>query len=375
MRLTATALALMAGVTFGSVAQAEIVIGVIAPVTGGVAAYGIQVKEGVESAVDVINKAGGVLGQQLVVRLEDDAGEARQAVSAANNLLGAGVHFVIGPVTSGNAMPVSDLLAENGVLMITPTATTPALTQRGLETIFRTCGRDDQQALVLAEHVLRNLPEAKVAVIHDKAPYGKGLADAFKEAVNKGGVTEVLYETVTPGEKDFSVLVGRLKAAGADTIYFGGYHPEAGLLARQLKDQGVEARILGGEGLSTNEYWAIATEAGEGTLFTSALDTTDNPIAKEAVDDLTAKGFAVEPFTINAYAAVQVLKAGIEAAADAEDAAAVAEALKGGLEIPTVLGALSYDENGDLKSPAFVVYEWVEGASVPASAAVVEPAE
>lgn len=374
MRLKSTALALMASVAFGSAAHAEIVIGVIAPVTGAVAAYGIQVKEGVESAVDVINKSGGVLGQQLVVRLEDDAGEARQAVSAANNLIGQDVRFVVGPVTSGNAMPVSDLLNENGVLMITPTATTPELTTRGLDLIFRTCGRDDQQALVTADYVLANLKDAKIAVVHDKAPYGKGLADAFKARINEGGIEEVLYETVTPGEKDFSVLVGRLKAAGAQAVYFGGYHPEAGLLARQLKDQKVEAVILGGEGLSTNEYWAITTDAGQGTLFTSAIDTTKNPVAAAAVEDLNAKGFAVEPFTINAFAAVQVLAAAIEKAGTADDAEAVAAALKEGLAVETALGTLSYDENGDLASPSFALYEWSNGEFSAVEPAV-EPAE
>ncbi len=374
-KLTAS-MVLMAGVAFGSVARAEIVIGVIAPVTGSVAAYGIQVKDGVQSAVDVINKAGGVLGEQLVVKLVDDAAEPRQSVSAANQLVADGVQFVIGPVTSGAAMPASDVLAENGVLMITPTATTPDLTLRGLDTVFRTCGRDDQQATVAADYALANLEGKTFAVVHDKAPYGKGLADAFKARLNEKGVTEAVYESVTPGEKDFSVLVGRLKSAGVNVIYFGGYHPEAGLLARQLKDQGVEAIIIGGEGLSTNEYWAIAEAAGEGTLFTNAIDTTNNPIAAEAVADLTAKSIAVEPFTINAYAAVQVLKAGIEKVGSAEDALAVAKALKDGLEVDTVLGPISYDANGDLATPSFTVYEWAEGQFVPAAVTVEEaPAE
>ncbi len=136
---------------------AEIVIGLIAPLTGPVAAYGDQVKNGAQVAVDQINKNGGILGEQVVLKLADDAGEPKQGVSAANQIVGEGIRFVVGPVTSGVAMPASDVLAENGVLMVTPTATTPDLTKRGLATVLRTCGRDDQQAEVAAAYVLKQV--------------------------------------------------------------------------------------------------------------------------------------------------------------------------------------------------------------------------
>jgi branched-chain amino acid transport system substrate-binding protein len=361
-----TSVTIAASLSFASAAWADITIGLIAPLTGPLAAYGDQVKNGAEAAVDAINKNGGVKGEKLVIKLADDAGDPKQGVSAANGLVADSVHFVVGPVTSGVAIPASDVLAENGVLMVTPTATSPDLTTRGLTNVLRTCGRDDQQAKVSAQYVLDHMKDKKVAIVHDKGTYGKGLADAFKAVLNSNGVNEVLYEGLTVGEKDFSALVGRLKNDGAEVVYFGGYHPEGGLLARQLADAGVKAQIIGGEGLSNTEYWAIANDAAAGTLFTNALDATKNPDSAEAVEVLKEKGIPPEAFTLNAYAAVQVLKAGIEKSGKSDDAAAVAAALKDGQSVQTVIGKLTYAQNGDLSSPSFTLYKWEKGQIVPA---------
>ena len=363
---TFAGMTLAASIAFAPAAYADIVIGLVAPLTGPVAAYGDQVKNGAEAAVDTINKNGGILGEKIVLKLADDAGDPKQGVSAANNLVGDGVLYAVGPVTSGVAMAVSDVFAENGVLMVTPTATAPDLTNRGLTNVLRTCGRDDQQAEVAAKYVLEHMKDKKVAVLHDKGTYGKGLADAFKKVLNDGGVTEVMYEGLTAGEKDYSAIVGRLKQEGAEVIYFGGYHPEGGLLARQLADGGVKAQIIGGEGLSNTEYWAIGNEAAAGTLFTNASDALKSADSAEAVEVLKEKGIPAEAFTLNAYAAVQVLKAGIEKAGSADDATAVATALKDGGEIPTAIGKLTYGENGDLTSPSFSLFKWEEGKIVAA---------
>ncbi len=365
-------LKLLVGVAFAAslaltpAAWADITIGLVAPLTGPVAAYGDQVKNGAEAAVDQINKNGGILGEKVVIKLADDAGDPKQGVSAANQLVGDGIHYVVGPVTSGVAMAASDVFAENGVLMVTPTATAPDLTNRGLSNVLRTCGRDDQQAEVAAKYVLDHLKDKKIAIIHDKGTYGMGLANSFKAAINAGGITEVMYEGLTAGEKDYTALVGRLKKDGAEVIYFGGYHPEGGLLARQLVDAGVKAQIIGGEGLSNTEYWAIGNQAAAGTLFTNATDALKNPDSAEAVAVLKDKGIPPEAFTLNAYAAVQVIKAGIEKAGKADDTAAVATALKDGQPIQTAIGKLTYGENGDLSSPSFSLFKWEDGKIVAA---------
>ncbi|MCD2176860.1 branched-chain amino acid ABC transporter substrate-binding protein [Rhizobium sp. C1] len=361
--LTAT---LVATLTFAPLAHADITIGLIAPLTGPVAAYGEQVKNGAQVAVDEINKKGGILGEKVVLKFADDGGEPKQGVSAANQLVGEGVHFVVGPVTSGVAIPVSDVLADNGIVMVTPTATAPDLTKRGLSNVFRTCGRDDQQAEVAAQYVLTHFKDKRIAIVNDKGAYGKGLADAFKATLNKAGVKEVLDEAITPGDKDFSALTTRIKADKIDLIYFGGYHPEGGLLVRQLHDLSINAQLIGGDGLSNTEFWAIGTKSAAGTLFTNASDATKSPDAKAAMDALAAKNIPAEAFTLNAYAAVEVLKAGIEKAGKADDAEAVSKALHSGMSIPTAIGKLTYGETGDLTSKSFSLYKWEDGKIVAA---------
>ena len=361
-----TGLALAASVAFAPAAHAEIVIGLVAPLTGPVAAYGDQVKNGAQTAVEVINKNGGILGEKVVLKLADDAGEPKQGVSAANQLVADGIKFVVGPVTSGVAIPASDVFAENGVVMVTPTATAPDLTNRGFTNIFRTCGRDDQQAEVAAKFVLAQLKDRQIAIIHDKGAYGKGLADAFKKTLNAGGVTEVMYDALTPGEKDLSALTARLKSEGVDVVYFGGYHPEAGLLVRQLHDIGAKATVIAGDGLSNSEFANIGGTAADGTIFTNAADATKSADSKAAAEALKAANIPAEAFTLNAYAAVEVLKAGIEKAGSAEDSEAVATALKSGEPIPTAIGKLTYGETGDLTSQAFSLYKWQGGKIVSA---------
>ncbi|MFT4183906.1 MAG: branched-chain amino acid ABC transporter substrate-binding protein [Rhizobium sp.] len=363
---TLTAATFVASLAFAPLAHADITIGLIAPLTGPVAAYGDQVKNGAQTAVDEINKSGGILGQKVVLKLGDDAGDPKQGVSVANGFVGDSIRFVVGPVTSGVAIPVSDALAENGILMVTPTATAPDLTKRGLTNILRTCGRDDQQATVAANYVLKNFKDKKIAILNDKGAYGKGLADAFKATLNAGGVTEAINDSLTPNEKDYSALTTKLKAAGIDLIYFGGYHPEAGLLARQLKDISVKAQIIGGDGLSNTEYWAIGHEAAAGTIFTNASDALKNPDSQTAVAALKAHNIPAEAFTLNAYAAVQVLKAGIEKAGSADDAEAVSAALKKGDAVDTAIGKVTYGETGDLTSQSFSLYKWEDGKIVAA---------
>lgn len=356
--------ALAALIAAAPAARADIMLGLVAPLTGPLAAVGAQVKNGAETAIEEINKKGGINGEQVSLKVADDAGEPKQGVSAANQLVGEGVMFVVGPVTSGVAVPASDVFAENGALMVTPTATAPDLTARGLTTVLRTCGRDDQQAEVAAAYVLANFKNKKVAILNDKGQYGKGLADAFKATLNTAGIQEVFNDALTPGEKDFSALTTRLKAEGVEVIYFGGYYPEAGLLSRQLKDIGVAATLIGGDGLSSTEFATIGGEAANGVIFTNAADALKNEDSKAAAAALAAKNIPAEAFTLNAYAAVEVLAAGIAKAGSTDDAEAVAAALKDGSEIPTAIGKLTYGETGDLTSQSFSLYKWDGGKTV-----------
>ena len=295
-------------------AQAQVKLAVAGPVTGANAAFGAQLTQGVQQAAEDINKAGGILGQKIEVEIGDDVSDPKQGVSVANKFVGDGVKFVVGHFNSGVTMPASDVYAENGVLFITPSATNPKITDRKLWDAFRTCGRDDQQGMVWAELARDKLKGKKIAVIHDKTTYGKGLADAALENMHKFGVKEVLYEGVNTGEKDYSAIVSKIKDSGADYLMWGGLHTEGGLILRQMRDQGMNTIMISGDGITDSEFAAIGGPGVEGTLMTFGPEPRNNPNAKEAVDSFKAKGFDPQGYTLYSYAAVQIMKQAAEKA-------------------------------------------------------------
>ena len=339
-------------------ASAQIKLGVGGPMTGPSAAFGAQLKNGVEQAAEDLNAAGGILGQKLQVFVGDDASRPEQGVSAANKFVGDGVKFVVGHFNSGVSIPTSaEVYSENGVLQVTPASTNPAFTERGLWNVFRTCGRDDQQGAVAAKYIVDKLKDKRVAVLHDKTPYGKGLADETKKAMNASGVREVLYEGINPGERDYSAVVTKLKQQRVDVLFWGGLHPEAGVLLRQMREQGLNTVLIGGDGIATAELGAIAGDAVEGTLMTFGPDPTKRPDAAEVLKRFAAKNINPESYTLYSYAAVQVIKQAAEKA-NALEPKKVAEVMHSGMTFDTVLGKLSFNKKGDRNDADYVMYVW-----------------
>jgi branched-chain amino acid transport system substrate-binding protein len=341
-------------------AQAQVKLAVAGPVTGANAAFGAQLTQGVQQAVEDINKAGGILGQKIQVEVGDDVSDPKQGVSVANKFVGDGVKFVVGHFNSGVTMPASDVYAENDILFITPSATNPKITDRKLWDAFRTCGRDDQQGMVWAELARDKLKGKKIAVIHDKTTYGKGLADAALDNMHKFGVKEVLYEGVNTGEKDYSAIVSKIKDAGADYLMWGGLHTEGGLILRQMRDQGMNTVMISGDGITDSEFAAIGGPGVEGTLMTFGPEPRNNPNAKAAVDSFKAKGFDPQGYTLYSYAAVQILKQAAEKA-NSLDPKKVAEVMHSGMPFHTVIGDISYDKKGDRTTVDYVWYVWKKG--------------
>ena len=187
------------------------------PMTGQYAAFGGQMRAGAEQAVADINAKGGVLGRQLVLEVGDDACDPRQAVSVANQLASRGVRFVAGHFCSGSSIPASKVYADEGILQISPASTNPKFTDEGSWNTFRVCGRDDQQGQVAGKYIAEHFKGDKIAVLNDNSAYGKGLADETTKALKAAGVTPALEAAYTPGERDYSALVSRLKAAGIQT--------------------------------------------------------------------------------------------------------------------------------------------------------------
>src|SRR6201996_7461525 len=294
-------------------AQAQVKLAVAGPVTGANAAFGAQLTQGVQQAAEDINKAGGLNGQKSTVEQGDDVSDPKQGVPVANKFVGDGVKLVVGHFNSGVTMPASDVYAENGVLFITPSATNPKITDRKLWDAFRTCGRDDQQGMVWAELARDKLRGKKIAIIHDKTTYGKGLADAALENMHKFGVKEVLYEGVNTGEKDYSAIVSKLKASGADYLMWGGLHTAGGLIVRQMRDQGLKTVMISGDGITDDEFAQIGGPGVEGTLMSFGPDPRNNPNAKGVVAEFKAKGYDPQGYTLYSYAAMQIMKTAAEA--------------------------------------------------------------
>ena len=353
--------ALAFAMTLSGAANAQLKFGVAGPITGPNAAFGKQLADGVEQAAADINAKGGINGQKLTVSRGDDVSDPKQGVSVANKFVGDGIKFVIGHFNSGVSIPASDVYAENGILSITPASTNPKLTERGLWNTFRTCGRDDQQGAVAAEYIVTKLKGKKIAVVHDKTTYGKGLADETQKAMNAKGVKEVVYEGINTGEKDFSALISKLKAAGAEVVYWGGLHTEGGLIVRQMRDQGLNAVLMSGDGITSAEFATIGGPGVEGTLMTFPPDPRNRPEAQAVVKAFKDKKIDPESYTLYSYAAVEAIKAGIEGAKSA-DPKKVAEYLRSGVKVKTVIGELSFDKKGDITRPDYVMYTWKKGA-------------
>jgi branched-chain amino acid transport system substrate-binding protein len=351
-------------VTYGaSSAMADITIATAGPITGDLAEFGAQMKSGAERAVADINAKGGVLGEQLKLEIGDDQCDPKQAVAVANDLVSKGVVFVAGHFCSGSSIPASAVYAEEGILQITPASTNPAFTEDPAKanwgTVFRTCGRDDQQGQFAGPWIAERYKGKNVAIVDDKSAYGKGLADLTKAAMNAAGLKEVVHESITAGEQDYTALVSKLKAAKVDVIYFGGYHPEAALIVKQSREQGLSAPLLSGDSLNTQEFATLAGPAGDGTMFTNAAEARNLPSAKAVVEEFRKGGFEPEGYTLATYAAIQSWAAAVEKAGKT-DAVDVAAALRSG-PVDTVIGSLSWDDKGDLTSSTYVWYEFQGG--------------
>jgi branched-chain amino acid transport system substrate-binding protein len=344
-----------------STALADITIATVGPITGSLAALGEQYKRGAELAVADINAAGGINGEKLVLEIGDDACDPKQAVAVANQMASKGVKFVAGHLCSGSSIPASKVYEEEGILQISPASTNPTFTDEGGWNVARVCGRDDAQGAVAAAFIAKNYAGKKVAVIDDKSAYGKGLADVTRKELAAAGFTVTLSESFTAGEKDYTALVSKMKDAGVEAVYIGGYHPEEGVIARQMAEQGLKAQIISGDSMNNVEFWTIAGTAGEGLLFTFAPEPRNNPAAKAVVEKFKAAGYDPEGYTLYTYAAIQEYAAAATAT-KGFDNKAIAAWLRAGNPVDTVLGTIVMDAKGDIKDAKYVWYKFHDGS-------------
>lgn len=332
-------------------------IGVAGPYTGANATFGEQVFAGVSAYVNEVNAAGGIDGKQIELVKGDDACEPKQAVAVANRFVDQDkVQAVIGHFCSSSTIPASEIYNDAGILEMAPASTNPTVTERGLETVFRGCGRDDQQAVVAGGFILDALKRDKIALIHDKDTYGQGLVDAVKKTIQARGVEPVLYEGLTRGERDFNALVTKIKSSGANAVYFGGLIPEGGPLIRQIREQGLDVIFISGDSFAQKEL--IAAAGGPANLkdvyYSATPDPLADPSTKGVQDALKAAGIAPANYTLYGYANAQAVVGALKAGADIETQT-------GWLRSNTVdsaIGKITWDEKGDIKDFQFVFYDF-----------------
>lgn len=345
-----------------TVAQAEIKIALAGPVTGPVAQYGDMQFIGAKMAIEQINKAGGVNGEQLVGVVYDDACDPKQATAVANKIVNDGIQLVVGHLCSSSTEPASDIYEDEGILMITAASTNASITEKGYQLVFRTIGLDSLQGPFAAGHVINGVKPQRVAVIHDKQQYGEGLATSVKTELDKAGVNVVMFEGVTSGDKDFSALIGKMKKEKVDFVYYGGYHPELGLILRQSSEKGFNAQFMGPEGVGNPDITAIAGAASEGLLVTLPDSFEKDPKNAALVAAFEAnKEDPSGAFVFPAYSAVQIMADSIKAVGSVDTMKMADHMRSNSFATPT--GDLAFDAKGDLKQFSFVVYNWHKDGS------------
>lgn len=347
------------GCLLPAMVSAEIIIGVAGPLSGNVALNGEQQDIGAQRAISDLNDNGGVLGKSLEVISVDDACDVDQAVAAAKRLVAAKVSVVIGHLCSRTSIAASEIYNAAGILMISPASTNPTVTERGLPFVFRTIGRDDDQAAVAAKFIMSDFADAEIALLHDGNTYGKGLVEGVKKELNAAGKTEVVFEEFQGEQASYAELIASVISAGAKVVYMvsNGVN-DAALITRQLEEANPDAILISADSMAGDGFSLIAGDAAEGTYFTFGPDARLDPVAADVVASFRdEEAYEPEGYTLYSYAAVQAWAQAVEAAGAAESVK-VAEKLRSST-FNSVIGSIGFNEKGDVTGvDNFVMYIW-----------------
>ncbi|MDB5806383.1 MAG: branched chain amino acid transporter substrate-binding protein [Betaproteobacteria bacterium] len=334
-------------------------IGVASPLTGSQAHIGQDIKEGVQLGVDDLNAQNPEVGGRKVkfeLVAEDDEADPAKAATVAQKLVDAKVVAVVGHFNSGASIPASKVYADAGIPQISPSSTNPKYTQQGFKTTFRVVANDDQQGPVNAKYALEELKVKKIAVIDDSTAYGQGLADAFTKTAKDGGAEIVAQEHTTDKDTDFKAILTKIKAKKPDLIFFGGIDPQAGPMKKQMKELGLTAKLMGGDGIQTPNYIKLAGDAAEGTYASiPGLPKDQMPGGKAFLEKYKKKtGKEVELYAPMGYDAVFVFYEAMKRAGSTDPATFLPEV--GKTSYTGVIGPIAFDEKGDLKNGPLTIY-------------------
>ena len=360
-----SAAALTAALSTGAMAGDPIKIGVAGAHSGDLASYGLPTVKAAELVVKHINESGGINGSKVELMVEDDVCKPEVATNTATKLVSGGANVVIGHICSGATKAALPIYGEADVIVMSPSATNPSLTQSGdYPNFYRTIASDDAQARTEVDFAVNVLQAKKIAVIHDKGDYGKGLAEFAKKFIEQGAKAEVvLYEGITPGAVDYSAVVQKIKRARADAVIFGGYHPEASKIVTQMRKKKMDTIFISDDGVKDDTFIKVAGKYAEGVYATGPADVSNNPVTKQYREE-HMKVYGSEPgaFFDNAVAAAIALTNAIEKAGST-DPKAIAEVLHTQVA-QTPFGEIMFDERGDAIGVGFSMYQVKDGKYV-----------
>lgn len=340
-------------------------IGVAGAQSGDLASYGLPSLKAAELVVKQINDKGGLLGKKVVLVPADDVCKPEIAVSSANKLVSEGVVAVLGHICSGATKSAVGTYLAAKIPLISPSATSPELTKSGqYPNFFRTIAPDDDQARLEVDFATKTLKAKKVAIIHDKGDYGKGLAEYAKGFVQADGKMKVvLFEGITPGAVDYSAIVQKIKQSGADVVIYGGYHPEASKIVTLLITKKVPVKFVSDDGVKDDTFIKVAGKYAEGVYATGPKDVSANPMAI-AANKLYKDTYGEEPgaFYLNAYTAMLAMTDAI-AKSNSTEYDKITAALKAN-DVDTPIGKIKFDAKGDCIGAGFSIYQVQNGKYV-----------
>lgn len=339
-------------------------IGVQGAHSGDLASYGVPSLNAVRIVVDKVNAAGGINGRMVEIVAQDDQCKPEMGTSAATKLISENVDAVVGPICSGATTAALPLFQNAGLVSISPTATTPVLTESGKYPLFfRTVAKDNAQAQLTSKFMLNNLKARKIAYLHDNGDYGKGFADFNREIMEGGGAETVLFEAVTPDAVDFSAVVRKLRRANPDIIVFGGYQNVASKLVQQMRRDRLAIPLIGPDGVKDETFLKMTGPDSEGVYASYPQDTTALEEYKTAREE-HRKRFNSEPGFgyYNAYAATQALLNAL-AKTESRDAAALTKILNEDY-VETPIGRIRFNSRGDAAGMALSIYQVQNGKFV-----------
>ncbi len=340
-------------------------LGVAGPHSGDLASYGIPTVRAAELVVKDVNDRGGVLGRPVELLVEDDVCKPEIATNTATKLVSDGAVVVLGHICSGATKAALGIYKDANIIVMSPSATNPDLTQSGdYPNFFRTIASDDMQAKLGADFTVNTLGAKKVAVLHDKGDYGKGYAEFAKKYLEEmPGVEVVLFEGITPGAVDYSAIVQKIGQSGAEAVVYGGYHPEASKIVTQIRKKKMDTNFVSDDGVKDVTFIKVAGEFAEGVYASGPMDVSDLPLYQKAVQEHKDK-YGEEPgaFFKEGYAAATALLNAIEKAGSTEYSA-IEKVLRNEY-VDTSVGSISFDGKGDAIGVGFSMYKVINGEYV-----------